>query len=161
MTNDFSIIQESFRWLVTTRKYKTAKRVVDRIATVNHKENPDICIILAQAEEEVKQQRKATITYSVLDLIKTAQNGEKNHCFVFYLVSSDLRIYATKKSGYKEQQHSLKNKIPLPVTHVDLQWTSLYSKNVTCADDTFLPYDYGTGVVKRYYSIKHMILLRY
>ena len=76
-------MQESFRWLVPRGKYEAARGVIDNIAAINRKEKPDISKIIAQAEDDMKQRSKVTVTYSVLDLFKTMKMSKTTLALCF------------------------------------------------------------------------------
>ena len=73
-------VPESFRWLVTNRRYEEAETVIDKVAKMNGHAKPDISHMIEQAKLEEKQTTKH---YSVIDLFKTRENVIKTLALLF------------------------------------------------------------------------------
>ena len=62
----FSVLPESFRWLVSHYKTERAETVIARIASINGQRRPDVSklIEITRKEAEVKEDKR----YSLLDI---------------------------------------------------------------------------------------------
>ena len=72
-------VQESFRWLVTTGKYKRAESVIEKVAKLNGYEKPDISHIVKEVQLEKNKEKH----YTVLDLFKTKESVIKTLALLF------------------------------------------------------------------------------
>lgn len=77
----FSFVQESMRWLITKEKYKKAESVIDKIATTNKRDKPDVSKIIEQATEYA--QNVNTKNYSILDLFTTWERARLTISLMF------------------------------------------------------------------------------
>lgn len=78
----YSVVPESFRWLVSHYKTKQAEVVIARIAAVNGKKKPDVTklIEITRKEEEMKQDKK----YSILDIFR--HKSLMKHSFLLWFI---------------------------------------------------------------------------
>ena len=69
---------ESFRWLVTKRRFEKAEKVVNFIAKVNRTEKPVLDKIFAEVKEEDanKENTNTRKHYSFLDLFRTKERAK-------------------------------------------------------------------------------------
>lgn len=84
MISSFSILPESFRWLVSNNKVADAEKVIIHIAKINSRETPKSCI--ERLNNTVKSEDLTTQvkTHTLLDILKSRDLLKKS----FFLWSS-------------------------------------------------------------------------
>jgi hypothetical protein len=77
-----SVVPESFRWLVSHLRTKDAELVIDRVASINGRQKPDVTklIEMIQKETEMESDRK----YSILDIFGNATLAK--HSFFLWFI---------------------------------------------------------------------------
>jgi hypothetical protein len=75
----FSVLPESFRWLISNKKYTEAEDVIKRIAKINGREPPKACLKkLYDITQKLEKENTTVKIYTLKDIFKDGELLKKS-----------------------------------------------------------------------------------
>jgi hypothetical protein len=74
----FSVIPESFRWLISNKKYAEAEDVIKRIAKINGRETPKACLKKLYDITQNLEEKTTGKIYTIRDIVTNRELLKKS-----------------------------------------------------------------------------------